>query len=227
LRDIDADAANDHWISSWLHPDELEYGILNRKVQVETFALGRLALRLALGYDNSKHAPILCHDDGRPRLPEGYCGSITHKVLKSTGDVYAVAVVKPTTTVTTDACEEAIGVDLEETSKVQKRNIAKRILTPHEMSELGGVEDVTVEEEVLLRFSLKEAIYKATNAYIGHYVGFQQAEVTPYSDGTAECKWLLESNADENIASLATNWEMIDDGKLFLTWARARRKKTG
>ena len=40
--------------------------------------------------------------------------------------------------------------------------------------------------EVLLRFSAKEAIYKALDPYVKRYVGFREVAVTPLADGTAK-----------------------------------------
>ena len=39
---------------------------------------------------------------------------------------------------------------------------------------------------VLLRFSIKEAIYKAVYPYVRRYVDFSEAHVTPDPDGQAE-----------------------------------------
>ena len=81
-----------------------------------------------------------------------------------------------------------VGIDLELASRPGKKSsIAKRVLTRREQAELGKVTGVSAEEEVLLRFSLKEAIYKAVHPLLCQYVSFQEAEVRTYDDGTGSC----------------------------------------
>jgi 4'-phosphopantetheinyl transferase EntD len=63
----------------------------------------------------------------------------------------------------------------------------------------------------MLRFSLKEAIYKATHPLLNQYVGFQEAEVTPLSDGTATVVWNLESGAHTRLGILTAHWQKLDD----------------
>jgi 4'-phosphopantetheinyl transferase EntD len=67
--------------------------------------------------------------------------------------------------------------------------------------------------------SLKEAIYKAAHPLLCQYVSFQEAEVTPHPDGTASCKWLLQSNADKRIAMVTAHWRRLPDDGFFLTSA--------
>ena len=74
-------------------------------------------------------------------------------------------------------------------------------------------------------FSLKEAIYKAVHPLICQYVGFQEAEVTPWSDGTATCEWFLESGAHERLDKLTANWQKLDSGDFFLTSASAELRE--
>jgi len=64
---------------------------------------------------------------------------------------------------------------------------------------------------VLLRFSLKEAFYKAIHPLICQYVGFQEAEVTPHPDGTATVKWNLKSGAHKRFQSVSGHWRRIDE----------------
>ena len=84
---------------------------------------------------------------------------------------------------------------------------------------MGNLPGITFDEEVLLRFSLKEAIYKAAHPILQQYVGFQEAEVTPHSDGTASCTWFLDTKADHQIAKLTAHWKRISDEDFFLTSA--------
>lgn len=76
------------------------------------------------------------------------------------------------------------------------------------------------DEEVLLRFSLKEAFYKAIHPLICQYVGFQEAEVTPHENGTATVRWKLKSGADDRFESVLGHWRRVDE--FFLSSASVR-----
>jgi 4'-phosphopantetheinyl transferase EntD len=115
------------------------------------------------------------------------------------------------------------------TSRPGRPSIAKKVLTEREQQSLGNLPGVIVDEEVLLRFSLKEAIYKAAHPLICQYVGFQEAEVTPFADGTATCNWYLDTKADQKISKLTAHWRRIpgdDNSKedFFLTTASVYAK---
>jgi len=65
-------------------------------------------------------------------------------------------------------------------------------------TKLGGLRDengspISLEEEVLLRFSFKESIYKAIHPFLARSVDFAEVEVQPQQDGTAELSFLLKS----------------------------------
>lgn len=79
---------------------------------------------------------------------------------------------------------------------------------------------VTSEEEVLLRFSMKESLYKAMHPLICQYVGFQEAEVTPRADGTATVDWHIKNGKHVLFEDVSLHWRRLDDGEHFLTSAR-------
>ncbi|KAL3941286.1 MAG: hypothetical protein SGBAC_004334 [Bacillariaceae sp.] len=168
-----ADSTN--WAHEYYHPDELMHGMKLPSARQESFWLGRLSMRLALD-GSSKDHPILKDSHGRPRLPLGAFGSISHK------GSYGVALVSR------DESLAGVGVDLEHTSRTGKKNIGKRILTDDEMKDLGKLPGISAEEEVLLRFSLKEAIYKAAHPlfYLQMDVGIGFADEDSRSNGTLE-----------------------------------------
>jgi hypothetical protein len=115
----------EHWIHVCLHPAEVAYGMSQPSdVARNTFYLGRLAMRQLVTTQDS----ILKDSHGRPMLPMGYLGSISHK--KNTG----VALISKTVD-----SHSGIGVDLEH-SFSSKKSIAKRVLTEREMNELGRIE---------------------------------------------------------------------------------------
>lgn len=59
---------------------------------------------------------------------------------------------------------------------------------------------------MLLRFSLKESLYKSIHPLICQYVTFQEAEVQPLEDGTAVVQWHLASGAHERFGSVVAHW---------------------
>lgn len=130
-----------HWAHQFYHPEELAYGTNLPFARRESFWLGRLSMRLALDGSCKDH-PILKDTQGRPRLPLGTFGSISHK------RAYGVALVKHDDT----SNLAGVGVDLEHTTRKGRRNIGKRVLTDNEIMDLGKLSGISAEEEVLLRF---------------------------------------------------------------------------
>jgi 4'-phosphopantetheinyl transferase EntD len=119
-----------------------------------SYVAGRTALHLALASD----AAVLSDDRGAPILPAGWVGSVSHK------GTCAAALVAP-------AGQGHIGVDLEDAAP-PRQDIARRILTPREQATLPDRAGA-----VTLRFSIKEAIYKALDPYVRRYVGFTEVEL--------------------------------------------------
>lgn len=102
--------------------------------------------------------PILADDRGAPVLPTGWCGSISHKGAR------AAALIAP-------AGLARVGVDLERAAP-SRQDIARWILTPREQE--------TLEDRgrgATLRFSIKEAIYKAIDPFVRRYVAFTEVEL--------------------------------------------------
>lgn len=166
-----------HWLRQILHPEEIEYGCqLSSEPARISFFMGRLAMRTALAqahhgnyktndsweYEDgiggftqlpivtSLDQSILKDEHGRPQVPQGFIGSISHKA--TTG----VALIAPIpASYDSRECQVTpkigIGVDIEQAFS-RRRNIAKKILTPNELNDLGNLKGVTRDEEVLLRF---------------------------------------------------------------------------
>ena len=244
------------WITdSLLHPAEIDYARreLSSVVTQTTFLGGRLAMRHAMGFhedekhlhsDAHKQINLPCNNDlvilkdsyGRPRLPPTMLGSISHK-----GDVAVAWLVSAAAQSTgsqsmygghTDASDDTtprvgIGVDLEVRGPGHAR-IARRILTDRERISLGSLPSITAEEEVLLRFSVKEALYKAMHPLICQYVGFMEAECQPLADGSVDVQLNLISGGHMAFASVAAHWRLVqlDNGgaEYFLTTARVSLK---
>lgn len=131
---------NQHWLHSLLHPEEIAYGMSRRCSSArESFFLGRLAMRQALGF-GPHHVqttdPILKDECGRPAVPTGFLGSISHK--RRTG-VALVAVDDLSTEPNTVGPRLGIGIDLEQICS-ERSSIARKVLTEREMEELGSIE---------------------------------------------------------------------------------------
>ena len=123
-----------HWIRSLLHTDEVSYGLALASDAVrQTFFLGRLAMRRALDRNAIPSDRAILKDSyGRPTLPPGFLGSISHK--KSTG----AAMVTPDlpTSELLLGPRFGIGVDIEK-AQAGSTNVARRVLTKREKEEIG------------------------------------------------------------------------------------------
>ena len=136
-------------------------------VRRRAYVAGRTARRLALGDAGDPVAAALVADDrGAPVLPPGWIGSVSHKAG------VAAALVAP-------AGAGRIGVDLERAAP-PRGDIAPRVLTARELAQLDDR-----GRGVTLRFSIKEAIYKAIDPYLRRYVGFTEVELEFAGDAVA------------------------------------------
>jgi len=242
--------------SASVHPDE--YALVRPgRADALPFLLGRSAVRHALGSVGAPTAPAVLRDaHGRPSLPPGYLGSISHKRR------LAVALVRAA-----DADGAVgIGVDVEGTRSATGAALGRRVLTPAEREGLGRLPGVSCAEEVLLRFrcvyarvcrgvvarrrrcptppsamccppgSLKESVYKALHPLFCCFVGFQEVEVWPLPDGSAEVIYNLKEGRERDISCTTAHWRRIggsqcrdmggEEGEeeFFLTSASVRRK---
>jgi 4'-phosphopantetheinyl transferase EntD len=156
------------------------------------FVAGRVALHAALG----SSVPIGSDDRGAPILPAGWGGSVSHKGAR------AAALVAP-------AGDGGVGIDLE-LAAPPRVDIARRVLTARELAAIDGLADRG--RAVTLRFSIKEAIYKAIAPTLRRYVGFLEVELELAGDAvlvTTGLPFAIEATWREH----AGHW---------LTTARAR-----
>ncbi len=123
----------------------------------EYFATRHLA-REALDELAIPKSAILNNDDRSPRWPSGVVGSLSH-----TDSWCAVALTRPSCGI------RSLGIDLERLGSVSPE-IAQRILSERELSVSNG-------EGASLRFSAKEAFYKAVYPFVRRYVGFSEVEI--------------------------------------------------
>jgi enterobactin synthetase component D len=184
-----------------LDPAEQRHAATLGQHRRTTWIAGRLALRAALAGLGVDAAAILADERGAPVLPRGVVGSISHK-----RDL-AVAMVAIDTGFT-------LGVDIERCAP-SPYDIGRRVLARDEQGELAELDELERGLGVMLRFSLKEAIYKAIDPVLRRHVGFGEVMVTPRDDGTAEVRHCLERPFEIH------GWWTIRD-QHFLTSARAR-----
>jgi enterobactin synthetase component D len=157
---------------------------------------GRTALHDALASlePNLATSPILADDRGAPVLPAGWLGSVSHK-----GDRGA-ALVAPVSSA-------RVGVDLE-LALPARQDIARWILTRREQDALQDR-----GRGATLRFSIKEAIYKAVDPFVRRYVAFTEVELDVADHGIA----LVTSRLP---FAIETTWQERDG--FWLTTARAQ-----
>jgi 4'-phosphopantetheinyl transferase EntD len=197
------DAALDELIASHLAPEEQAKAAGLPRPRRRTWAGGRAAMHEALARLGHPLADVGSDDRGAPQMPSGVLGSITHK------EELAAALV-----VGADA-RGSVGVDLE-MDVVRGHDIAARVLTPAELQEIAHLDADARAREVLLRFSAKEAVYKAIDPYVRRYVGFLEVEVSPRADGSAVVRERLRDG--EGPFRLEVTWRRFDG--IVLTAAR-------
>jgi len=152
-------------------------------------------MRLALSYNGIDPVDAIGRDDrGAPVVPAGFAGSISHKEMWPPGDrigdgeddggmVVAAALVSRETVA-------RVGVDVE-ADRSLSRDVASRVLATDEAAEVASMDPETYRREVALRFSAKEALYKAIDPFVRRYVGFKEVAVASRPDGTVDVHWRL------------------------------------
>lgn len=151
-----------------LHPDERSHALTLGGYRQVQFVGGRLAFGEVFPELGLRRVGVLTNLHGAPELPHGVTGSITHK------NELAIAMVA--------RGGPGLGIDLEDTER-DRPGVAARVLRPEE---LEAVERLPVERrwrDTAVRFSLKEAIYKALHPFLLRYIGFQEVAVWPSPDG--------------------------------------------
>lgn len=166
-------------------PDPVPDDVLERLPRVEAdhartlkgyrqgqFVGGRLALHRACEQLGEQPAQILATERGAPDLGDRLVGSVSHKRELAIG-----IVARPD--------EGTLGVDLEEYGP-PRPSIEDHILRPDEKLELAQLPPDRRWIALMMRFSIKEAIYKALDPYVQRYVGFHEAYVRPDLQGGAD-----------------------------------------
>ncbi len=167
-----------------------------------TWVGGRVAMREALLRTEIDAPAILMDSRGAPLLPAGVSGSISHKKKLAVALVAREAMAR-------------LGVDLED-DVVGSLDISRRVLRDDEVAELAPLGAEARAREVLLRFSAKEALYKALDPFVQRYVGFHEVSVTPGTDGSTRVA--LHLTGGEGPFSVDVKWLRLES--IVLTTAR-------
>jgi len=166
-------------VLAMLDPQERALAEAMRGFRQSEFVGGRLAARAAMGALGRGRGPILAGPRGAPLAPAGVALSISHKRH------LAVAVAAR-------AEFGTLGVDLEDLTP-RRQGIAERVLVPAELEAVAALEEDRQWTATVLRFAIKEAIYKALAPRLKRFIGFDEACVEPDPDGTAAVTLSLTS----------------------------------
>lgn len=198
------------------HPLELQDAAsMSSPARIAAFCGGRAALHAAMqscGF--SYDAPIARAESGAPVLPSDVLASISH----TRG--LAASIVRPAVS----GVLEAVGLDVERVGRPIAPRLAERVLTAAERDEvqaeaaLGSPADAAV----LVRFSLKEALYKALYQVGQHQgIAFRDVSLTPLLDGSARCAWGPAKAQLAREWSVSLSWAVLCD--FYVTSAHVRR----
>lgn len=203
-----------------LHPEEEALAASLPEARRPTFIAGRTALRAALeaAVPSAPSAPLLRGPRGGPAVHPTAIGSISHKRTR------AIAIAAPAAASEHPGRVRHIGIDLEQRPtpasieqragderRALHRSLAERILTRRELDALRGLDPLAHREATLLRFALKEAVYKAIDPWVQRYVRFTEVELdisTGNAAGTAIVTLLLPERPPLTVVSA---WWLHDE----------------
>lgn len=153
-----------------LAPDEQVFARSERgRRQIEIVG-GRLAARAAAEHAGCAWPALLPGAEREPLAPSGWCVSVSHK------NDLALALVGR-------ADAGTLGLDLEGDAR-ERLAIAERVCRPEEFDEVQALPEAERWKNVLVRFAVKEAVYKAVFPHVRHFFGFQAARVSATGDVT-------------------------------------------
>lgn len=112
------------------------------------------------------------------------------------------------------------GVDIELPGIQRRVDLRRRVLTPTECQSLGGVAGVSEEKEVLLRFSIKEAVYKAVHPFLRRPLRFKDVSVT-----NQKLFLLNESRRVNRWSLLSVHWPSPFRSACFYSTVGAKRAR--
>jgi 4'-phosphopantetheinyl transferase EntD len=181
-----------------LLPPEQAFAAGLPPLRLATWVAGRLALAAALAEVGAPRAPLLATPRGAPVVPPGFVGSVSHKRR------LAAAIAAPHE----GAC---LGLDVED-AVPHKYDITARILRDEERAAVDALAPDARWRGVIVRFSIKESIYKAVDPFVCRYVSFHEAVVDPGppGDGVRPAAARLEPAQGEGPFAIEATWAELD-----------------
>lgn len=170
---------------------------------------GRIAASMATKGFGFPRRPVLSGPSGEPIYDGGLCVTISHK------RTMAVAMVARSS-------HGSIGIDLEIPQK-PRLGIAERVLTPTELADVRALPRERQWTATIMRFALKEALYKALFPRVRRFVDFNEAEITPDVNGPAEYILTLRNEEGPFIAEGRIHW--LGEHLLATAHVREPRKR--
>ena len=187
-----------------LHADERTFvETLSSRRRIEWVG-GRLAAKVAASALGTDVGPLLSDEHGAPRPPKGLAVSISHK-----SDLALALVARRK--------NGSLGVDFEHLDR-DRAHIAPKVLRPSEMEAVDELEGDRRWNGVLLRFAMKEAIYKALAPRHRRYIAFEEAEVSEFKDGRAKIQLFLSQGPSPS--SIEGRYDWMPEG--LVTSVRAQ-----
>ena len=110
-----------------------------------------------------------------------------------------------------------VGIDFEVIGR-DRSDIAAKVLNPFELAEVNGLTAERRWTAVLLRFSIKEALYKALAPRLKRYIGFDEAQLSKLANGSAQVDLNLKEGDAPSHAEVKYEW--MTDG--LVATARVR-----
>ena len=191
-------------VLSRLEPEERALALTEGgRRQIEVVG-GRLAARAAAAHVGAHWPALLSGAEREPLAPSSWSVSISHK------NDLALALVGP-------AHDGTLGIDLEGDER-ERIAIAERICRPEEFDEVQALPANAQWKSVLVRFAVKEAVYKAVYPHVRHFFGFQAAHV----DVVNAAKVTLFLPPEDPRVELETELEWLSPQRL-LAMVRAKR----
>ncbi len=197
--------------------DERAHAAALPPVRRRDWVAGRWALHAALARAGAPVAgPVLADDRGAPVLPAPLRGSVSHK----RGVAVALAA-RDEAVAGGDARGARVGVDVEVLAP-SRLDLSRRVLTDAEREAVAGLDARARGVAVALRFSLKEAVYKAIDPFVRRYVGFREVAVWPGDGGDGVARVEIAPGGGADLPrDIEAGW--VEVGELVIATARARR----
>ena len=187
-----------------LHDEEVSFADNlggHRRVQ---WIGGRLAAHVAARVLGKDVGPILTAPHGAPIAPEAMCISISHKAN------LAVAIASKKS-------HGTIGLDFEVLGR-DRRHIAEKVLCPTEVQRVQALPEEHQWGAILVRFALKEAIYKSLAPRLQRYIAFDEACILDFQNGHATLEMRLKTN--DGPTSIEGLYEWMPEGLIATVRSR-------